>query len=307
MLVLEAINAALHDLMRVDANLHIVGEDLLDPYGGAFKVTRGLSTAFPGRVLTTPISEASLMGFATGMAMKGKPCVVEVMFGDFILLGTDQIINHMSKLPWVYNHQIKTPVIIRAPMGGKRGYGSTHSQSLEKHFCGVPGLDVVTVSQYADVAGIYKRAYDSQKPTLIIENKLLYARPMKDAAALKRSDRPDLVFVTYGGSVEVCDEAARILNDDEEIVANVIDMRELSPFPHAWLRDQIGACSRVVTVEEGTSGWGLASEVCRALVGKKIGFAEVSAPDHPIPSSRDWEVRILPHARAAVNAALSLF
>jgi acetoin:2,6-dichlorophenolindophenol oxidoreductase subunit beta len=307
MLMLEAINGALHALMKQDEDLHVVGEDLLDPYGGAFKVTKGLSTLYPERVLTTPISEAALMGFATGMAMKGKPCVVEVMFGDFLVLGADQIINHMSKLPWVYNHQVEAPVIVRAPMGGKRGYGSTHSQSLEKHFCGVPGLDVVALSQYGDVAGAYHEAHAGRRPTLIIENKMLYARKLKDEAALTRSSRPDLVFVTYGGSVEVCDEAAQRLADEEEITANVIEVRQLSPFPAKWLRERVGACAKVVTVEEGVGGWGFASEVARALVGKPMSFAEVSAPPHPIPSSRDWEMRILPHTQAAVDAALGLF
>jgi acetoin:2,6-dichlorophenolindophenol oxidoreductase subunit beta len=115
--------------MASDERVVLIGEDLLDPYGGAFKVTRGLSSAFPDRVLSTPISEAGMVGVATGMAMRGLRPVVEIMFGDFVTLVADQIINHATKFSWMYNDQVKVPLVIRTPMGGRRGYGPTHSQS----------------------------------------------------------------------------------------------------------------------------------------------------------------------------------
>ena len=121
----------------------ILGEDVLDPYGGAFKVTRGLSTAFPERVQTTPISEAGIVGVAAGMALRGLRPVVEIMFGDFITLAADQLVNHAAKFRWMYNDQVRVPLVIRTPMGGRRGYGPTHSQTLEKLFLGVPGLKVL--------------------------------------------------------------------------------------------------------------------------------------------------------------------
>lgn len=307
MRVVEAINKSLHSLMERDPNMHIVGEDILDPYGGAFKATQGLSTAFQDRVLTTPISEGAIAGFSTGMAMKGKPVILEVMFGDFLALTFDQIINHMAKLSWVYNDQVQMPVIIRAPMGGKRGYGSTHSQSIEKHFCGIPGLTVVSINQYNDPQSAFEQAYERGQPTLIIENKILYPKPLKSADDLTCQGAPDAVLLTYGGSTEVCDIAAKTLQDDEELDVKIVDIRQLWPLDYSAIRQQIGNCKRVVVVEEGVTGWGFTSEVSRALIGQSIQMAEVSAPNHPIPSSLDWEQQILPSPDKVVTATLSLF
>ena len=152
--VLDALNAALHRACAADERVIILGEDVLDPYGGAFKVTRGLSTTYPERVLTTPISEAGIVGVAAGMALRGLRPVVEIMFGDFITLAADQLINHAAKFRWMYNDQVRVPMVIRTPMGGRRGYGPTHSQTLEKLFLGVPGLileaDMCDTRLYAD-------------------------------------------------------------------------------------------------------------------------------------------------------------
>ena len=128
--VLETLNASLHDAMTKDERVYIMGEDILDPYGGAFKVTKGLSTSFPERVITTPISEAGIVGVAAGMALRGLRPIVEIMFGDFFTLIADQLINHIAKFRWMYKDQVNVPIVIRAPMGGRRGYGPTHSQSL---------------------------------------------------------------------------------------------------------------------------------------------------------------------------------
>ncbi|TPG42884.1 alpha-ketoacid dehydrogenase subunit beta [Sphingomonas koreensis] len=306
MRVIEQINHSLHAFMAANALAYVMGEDLLDPYGGAFKATKGLSTAFPDRVLTTPISEASLVGVATGMAIKGKPVCVEVMFGDFLTLCTDQLINHLSKLPWVYHDQIAAPVVVRAPMGGKRGYGATHSQSLEKHFCGVPGLTVVAVSQYSNIADIYAAAFAARTPHLIIENKLSYARQLDDRALAPHRD-PDLVIVTYGGSTEVCVAAADQLEDEDELTVNIVEVTTLSPFDRAGLRARIGSCRQVLVVEEGADGWGFGAEVARALIGLSgLHFAAISGPPHPLPSNKAWETALLPAPPAVVAAALDL-
>ncbi|MBT4764624.1 hypothetical protein HOO14_06480 [bacterium] len=118
MLYLESINKSLHNLMSLDKSVILIGEDLLDPYGGAFKVSKGLSTDFPEQVISTPISEQAIVGSAIGMAMKGMKPVVEIMFGDFLTLCFDQIINHATKYHWMFNEQITVPIVIRTPMGG---------------------------------------------------------------------------------------------------------------------------------------------------------------------------------------------
>ena len=141
--VLDSLNQALHGLMDGDVRVVVLGEDILDPYGGAFKVTRGLSSRFPERVFTTPISEAAIVGLASGLSLRGLRPIAEIMFGDFLLLAGDQLVNHAAKFRWMYNDGVRVPMVIRTPMGGRRGYGPTHSQSIEKHFMGVPGLWVV--------------------------------------------------------------------------------------------------------------------------------------------------------------------
>lgn len=173
--VLESLNAGLHKAMRQDERVVLIGEDLLDPYGGAFKVSKGLSSAFPARVLATPISEAGFTGLAAGMALRGLRPVVEIMFGDFLTLAADQIINHISKFRYMYNDQVRLPLVIRTPMGGRRGYGPTHSQTLEKHYLGVPGLRVLAPCALGDPGELLAQAIlQDDDPVLFVENKLLY-------------------------------------------------------------------------------------------------------------------------------------
>jgi pyruvate/2-oxoglutarate/acetoin dehydrogenase E1 component len=303
--VVDETTHAINDFLERRSDAYLIGEDLVDPYGGAFKVTKGLSTRFPGRVLSTPISEAAIVGVATGLAIRGCPCVVEIMFGDFLTLCFDQLLNHATKFPWMYNDQVRVPLVVRTPMGGRRGYGPTHSQSLEKYFCGIPGLEVFAIDQYADIRAIYADAFSRQSPTLIVENKTLYARQVE--ASLPQALSPDLVFVTYGGCVELCVEAASVLAAQEELVASVLPIRRLSPFDSAALKQAIGACKRVVVVEEGTEGWGFSAQVALALVGQSLRFEYVAAVPLPIPSSREWEQQFLPSVTAILEAAKRTF
>jgi acetoin:2,6-dichlorophenolindophenol oxidoreductase subunit beta len=182
--VLDSINSGLHRSMEADPCVYMIGEDILDPYGGAFKATRGLSSKYPERVWTAPISEGGMVGVAAGMALRGLRPVVEIMFGDFLTLAADQLINHAAKFRWMYNDQVKVPLVIRTPMGGRRGYGPTHSQSLEKFFLGTPGLSVIAPGPFA-VDGIDPGKFlesailETEDPILFIENKLLYLLPVR--------------------------------------------------------------------------------------------------------------------------------
>ena len=124
----------------------MLGEDICDPYGGAFKVTKNISKDFPERIINTPISEAGFIGIGVGLAMNGIKPIIEIMFGDFISLGFDQILNHAVKYNDIYNGQVNVPLLIRIPSGGGRGYGATHSQSLEKFFVGIPHLNIIAFS-----------------------------------------------------------------------------------------------------------------------------------------------------------------
>lgn len=304
MRVVDSLNRALYNLLLEDPNVYVIGEDILDPYGGAFKVTRGLSSQFPDRVLTTPISEACIVGLGVGMAMYGKRPFVEIMFGDFLTLAMDQILNHAVKFSWTYNSQVEVPLVIRTPMGGRRGYGPTHSQSIEKHFLGIPGLTVYAVNQYTDPGALLRRAYDLGSPCLVIENKVLYARQLD---TLPIYDRPDAVLITYGGCVEHAVQAAKYLEDEEELAVRVVALTRLSPFPADKVIKATENVDKVLVVEEGTVGWNLASECARHLIGRPIQFRSLAAPAHPIPASLRWEEKVLPGSHHLVEAILSFF
>jgi pyruvate dehydrogenase E1 component beta subunit len=161
--------------MRRDASIFLMGEDI-GVYGGAFGVTRGLLDEFgPARVRDTPISEQALTGIAIGAAAAGLRPVIEIMFMDFITLAADQLINMAAKLRPIYG--LGCPLVLRTPSGGGRGYGATHSQSLERLFTGIPGLKIAAPSNAADAAGLLQTAIRGNAPVLFLEHKLLY--PMR--------------------------------------------------------------------------------------------------------------------------------
>jgi pyruvate/2-oxoglutarate/acetoin dehydrogenase E1 component len=328
---LERLNYALHHALETDERVFVLGEDILDPYGGAFKVTRGLSTKFPQRVLTTPISEAAILGIANGMALRGLRPVVEVMFGDFITLMADQLINHASKFRWMYNEQVRVPVVVRAPMGGRRGYGPTHSQSLEKLFLGVPGLRVVAPNCLGDPADLLEHAIrHDDDPVLFIEHKLLYTRPMLDLGKgtlvdwevgklgsaypthtlrISNVESSHLTIATYGYNFELALAAANQLMMEHEIFAEIVLFSQLSPFELSPLFDSVRRTQRLLTLEEGSLslGWGaeVAAQTAEALPGTTI--KRVAALDLPIGNSKTIEDAILPSQADLIQAALKLF
>ncbi len=250
--VLDSLNAALHTALANDSRVYILGEDILDPYGGAFKVTRGLSTKYPDRVLTTPISEAAIVGISSGLALRGMRPVAEVMFGDFVTLTADQIVNHAAKFRWMYNDNVRVPLVLRAPMGGRRGYGPTHSQSLEKLFLGIPGLKVVAPNTLGGPGELLLAAIADDDPVLFIEHKLLYPRTLLQPGSgelvdweISRWGDPYPVFTlrvpniessnitiaTYGYNFELVLAAARELMYEYEIFPEIVLFSQLSPFP----------------------------------------------------------------------------
>jgi acetoin:2,6-dichlorophenolindophenol oxidoreductase subunit beta len=308
MRVVEDLNGALHGLMAEDAALHVIGEDILDPYGGAFKVTKGLSSAFPDRVMTAPISEAGIVGFATGMAMRGKPVIAEIMFGDFLTLATDQLVNHASKIEWMFNGAVQVPLVVRTPMGGGRGYGPTHSQSLEKHFCGVPGLTVLAAHQFSSPGALLREACEMRSPVLFVEHKVAYPK-LVEPDRLPRFESPDLIIVSYGGMADACVRAAERLGAEEELQVEVTLIERLSPFDDAKVHEAAERCGRILAVEEGAAGWGFGSECARAILERgmpNVVLKTIAAPPHPIPNSRPWELEMLPNEGRICEALLAL-
>jgi 2-oxoisovalerate dehydrogenase E1 component len=333
--VVQELNAALHSILETHSDVVLLGEDLLDPYGGAFKVTRGLSERFADRVLTTPISEAGFAGVANGMALRGLRPIVEIMFGDFLALAADQLANHAVKFAGMYGGRVRCPVTIRAPMGARRGYGPTHSQSLESMFLSVPGLEVVAASPFHPVGALLEAAVlRSDRPTLFVENKTMYGRLLRLpdehgrvgelGARLGAGLYPtahlsvdgfrscDLVLVAHGAAAELCVSAAEHLMLEHEIAVDVLVPAQLSPLPVDDLVGPVAAAGRVVIVEEGPRefGWGagVAAELAERA-GARLGgrVRRLGARAHPIPVSRPLEEHVLPQLKDVVDAALSLF
>jgi len=331
--VLESLNQALHHALLTDEGVYLLGEDILDPYGGAFKVTRGLSTAFPERVLTTPISEAAIVGVASGMALRGLRPVAEIMFGDFVTLIADQIVNHAAKFRWMYNDMVRVPLVVRTPMGGRRGYGPTHSQSLEKMFLGVPGLRVVAPNALGDPGQLLEAAIADDDPVLFVEHKLLYTRPLLEAGQgdlldyeiqsfgapftnyvlrfTNYAEKPHLTIATYGYNFELARAAALELMMEREIFCEIVLFSQLSPFELDPLLDSLARTGRLLTVEEGglTLGWG--AEILARVAECSNDFSRytlrrVAALDLPIANSKPLEDAILPSVEVIVNAALAL-
>jgi 2-oxoisovalerate dehydrogenase E1 component len=325
--VVNRIHAALRRQLAADDRTVLLGEDIEGPYGGAFKVTKDLSREFPGRVRGTPISEAAIVGLGNGLALAGMLPVCEIMFGDFITLAADQWINHAAKFRYMYAEQVRVPLVVRTPMGGRRGYGSTHSQSLEKHFLGLPGTQVLALHHRHDPADLYGRLFATlDRPTLVVENKLLYG--MKVAAdppagfAWEQSDepfpttrlrpeaRPDVTIVCYGGMLAEVEKAVLALFDEHEIVAEVICPQRLYPLNVAPILDAVRDSRRLLVVEEGHGFAAFGAEVVAELQERGPGLLtavrRLAAPDHPLPSCRPLELDLLPDDRRVAAAAVEM-
>jgi len=176
--ILNRISKGLEDILNKDKKVFLFGEDIKDPYGGAFKVTAGLSKKFPKQIIQTPISEAGFVGIATGITLKSNNVIVEIMFNDFLTLITDILINTASKLPELKGKNNNLgKILIRTPGGGGRGYGPIHSQNLEKIFFGWPNIEVIAPNIILDPYETLISAYESKSTIKIfLENKLDYSK-----------------------------------------------------------------------------------------------------------------------------------
>lgn len=315
--VVERLRSGLKKIMEKDGRVILLGEDLEDPYGGAFKVSKGLSTAFPDRVINTPISEAAITGFGNGLALAGSRPVVEIMFGDFVMLAADQLVNQGSKFSYMYNWQANVPLIVRAAMGGKRGYGATHSQSLEKHFFGTPGLSIAAVNSVFDPEQLVEHIHAKiNHPCLLVENKLLYSLHVHNLAPdgrrwlangeffptlkLPAVGVADLTVVTYGGMLEEVEAAVKESFLEDEIQAEVLVPTMIYPLDIRPIVESVKETGRLLVVEEGQGFSGFGAEVVSAclehLKGRAIRTGRVHAEPHPIPCSRELEKLALPGA-----------
>jgi len=317
--VVENLNQALGDLLDRNPDVYLLGEDVLDPYGGAFRATRGLSTRHPERVLATPICEGALVGIANGLALMGATAIVEIMFADFVTLAFDQIVNFAAKSVSMYGHTVPMHVLVRCPTGGRRGYGPTHSQSLQKHFIGIPGLSVYEVSPFLDNGRLLNMALTSGGPAVLFEDKVLYGQrmcrdgvvddlfaydlidPTSGTTVVRmRGDTPcDCVLIAPGGLSSRVLAAARELFVQDEICCQVVVPGRLYPVAVEPLLDLLGAAGLVCVIEDSSAGgtWGseVATQIYQLLWGRLTRpVALLSAADSIIPSAAHLEREVLP-------------
>ena len=318
------LNAALDQLLANDPSVILLGEDMHEPYGGAFKVTQGLSTRYPGRVISTPISEAGIVGTGIGLAMSGFKPVVEIMFADFVTLAMDQLYNHAVKFPGMFR-DVEVPLVVRTPSGGRRGYGPTHSQSPEHLMTAVPGLTVVYPSHRHDVGLLLMNAVSRwPNPTVFFEHKLLYGEaadpgtyeivPSSDPGAelfptlVRRTERaPDVTIVTYGGMVPFVERFVEELRA-EEVEVEIVVPSLLSPLPKDGLLALLMGRSRIAVIEEGygTSGFGASLGSALAEGGYRGRFRRLNPPPVPIPAARSLEHLVLPERREMMATIIDL-
>ena len=311
-----AINQALDEELERDDTVVFFGEDVAVA-GGVFAVTGGLAQKHGAdRVFDTPISELALAGTAFGSAVGGLRPVIEIMFGDFLPLTMDSLVNQAAKYWYISNEQASIPLVVRSAIGAGGRFGAIHSQTPISWFEGVPGLKIVCPSTPADAKALLKAAIRDDNPVLFFEHKRLYAMigevngdvaTIGEAAVVRPGD--DVTLVGAMRTVHECLAAAEMLAG-EGIECEVIDLRTLRPPDTATVLWSLERTNRLVVVEEGPRTGGWAAEIVATAAEEGLGdiddIRRLTTPDHPIPYSPPLEDAFLPGAEAIAAAVRAL-
>jgi pyruvate/2-oxoglutarate/acetoin dehydrogenase E1 component len=312
----EAIREALAEEMRRDPRVCILGEDVAEA-GTPFKVLSGLVEEFgTRRVIDTPISEAGFTGLGVGAAMTGMRPVVDIMFGDFITLTMDQMVNQAAKIHYMSGGKWKVPMVMRTTLGAARRSAAQHSQSLHAWFSHVPGLKVVLPSTPYDAKGLLKEAIRHENPVVFFEDKMMYkmkgAVPAEDytiplgVADVKRVGE-DITFVATSSMVQVALGAADLLAEIG-VSAEVVDPRTTWPLDEQTIVDSVKKTSRAVVLDEGYERYGVTAELA-ALIAERA-FYDLDGPVRrmgamhvPIPFSPPLEDATIPTPQGLFDLA----
>jgi pyruvate dehydrogenase E1 component beta subunit len=314
----EAITEALREEMHRDENVFIMGEEVAE-WGGTYAVTKGFLEEFgENRVRDTPISEMAIAGAATGAAMAGTRPVAEFMTINFAFVAFDAIVNHAAKVSYMFNGQFDCPVVFRAPGGGGKQLGATHSHTPDVIFAHFPGLKVVCPATPYDAKGLLKTAIRDNGPVLFIEPVALYTSPkVRDevpeedftvpigVSDVKR-EGSDVTIVTYGEGLHVSLEAAKSLAE-EGIEAEIIDLRSLQPLDMGPVIESFKKTFKAVVVEFGHQTYGIGAEVAARLQDEAFDYIDapikrVAQYDVPAPYSGELERSALPNADRVIAA-----
>ncbi|MEM6342602.1 MAG: thiamine pyrophosphate-dependent enzyme [Bacteroidota bacterium] len=312
--MVERLNTFFKDTMAAEPNTVFMGEDVLSPYGGAFKVARDLSDRFAERVFSTPISEAAITGIGNGLALNGMKPYVEIMFGDFVTLAMDQIVNHASKFHHMFLHQVNCPVVVRTPMGGRRGYGPTHSQTLDKFLIGIDNVKTIALSPLLDPYPVLEAIQREEHPVILIENKVDYGKriatqrhpnftyELDDARYPIVRIKPaasatDITLVAYGGMAELTHQILPQIFRETDQKPELIVLSQISPLPLQALLDSVAKTQQLIVLEEGSPSGGVGGEIIASVVENSkvpIRAKRIAALPVPIPSVKSLEGEVLP-------------
>ncbi len=310
--MVDAINHALHEEMERNSKMYIFGEDIADAKGGVFTATKGLSTKFGNeRVFNSPLAEASIIGVATGMALAGLKPVVEIQFGDYIWPAFMQFKSEVSSIRYRSNNTWSAPVVTRVAVGGYIHGGLYHSQNIESFFAHIPGIYIAYPSNAADAKGLLKTACRINDPVLFCEHKGLYRQsfamsPSPDADYLVPFGKAkvvregnDITVVSYGASLWDSVFAARKL-EDEGYSVEVIDIRTIVPLDEETIFNSVKKTNKVIVFHEDTFTAGFGAEIAARIADNCFQHLDgpvkrIAAKDSHIPYSPILENEILPN------------
>src|ERR1700674_257060 len=296
----EAIREALAEEMRRDPRVFIMGEDVAEA-GTPFKVLTGLVEEFgTERIIDSPISEPGITGLGVGAAMTGMRPIVDIMFGDFIALALDQIVNQAAKIHYMSGGKLKVPLVVRTTMGATRRTAAQHSQSLHAWVSHIPGLKVVLPSTPYDAKGLLKTAIRDDNPVIFYEDKMMYQLkgPVPEGdytipfgvADIKRAGS-DITIVATSSMVQIALAAAELL-EKLEISAEVVDPRTTFPLDKETLIASAIKTSRAIVMDEGYERYGVTAELAAVIAEgafyyldapvKRLGAMDVPVPFSPV-------------------------
>ncbi len=315
----EALNQAYFEEMRRDPLVFTIGEGIAER-GGSYKVTEGLLKEFgPGRVMDTPISEASFTGCGVGAALAGTRPVIEILFVDFTGLIMDQIINQAAKYEFMSGGQGKVPMVLRTQGGAGNGLAGQHSQSLEALFYHIPGLKVVMPATPYDAKGLLKASIRDDDPTIFIEHKLLYMTkgevPEDDyvvplgQADVKR-DGDDITLISYSYMTLKCLEAAEAMAA-EGISAEVVDLRTLTPLDKETILESVEKTGRAIVVHEAVKRGGIGGDIAAMIMEEAYDDLDgpvkrICGKNTPIPYNLELEKVCVPTVAEIVEGVLEM-
>jgi pyruvate/2-oxoglutarate/acetoin dehydrogenase E1 component len=315
----QAINEALAEEMRRDARVFIIGEDVAEA-GTPFKVLTGLAKEFgTKRVIDSPISEAGIAGIGVGAAMTGMRPVVDIMFGDFITLTMDQLVNQAAKIHYMSGGKLKVPMVLRTTLGATRRSAAQHSQSLHAWLSHIPGLKVAVPSTPYDAKGLLKSAIRDDNPVVFFEDKMMYQLkgrvPTEEytiplgVGDVKRAGS-DITLVATSSMVHVALAAAEALQTSA-ISAEVVDVRTTVPLDKETIIESVKKTSRAIVIDEGYERYGVTAEIVSVIVDGAFYYLDapvkrMGAMDVPVPFSPVLEDQTVPTAEAVAAVAKGL-